>query len=59
LPKRRDLPSLPGLAVGTLEAVGRAPDTLRLAGLTYQVAHPTLLNGLAARMRIAVGWDLV
>jgi len=50
---------MPGLTTGTLDAVSRAPDIIRIGGVPYQVADTALLRGLAVGMRITVSWDQV
>jgi hypothetical protein len=34
---------MPGLTTGTLDAVSRAPDIIRIGGVPYQVADTALL----------------
>ena len=50
---------MPGVTVGLLEAIGRAPGTIQVGGRTYQVADPALLRDLRIGMRISVVWDSV
>ena len=50
---------MPGLTVGLLEAIRRAPDTIQVGGRTYHVADPALLQGLRVGMRISVAWENV
>jgi len=47
-----------GLTTGPVFAVD-APDRLRMGGVTFRVADPALLHGLAVGMRVTVAWTYV